>query len=144
MKRVLIDTSIYVEAMFGNPEIIRKLQKVDMIGLSAISMGELLAGFKIRKKRSEQISQFEEFLDSPRVELYSVSYSTADFYSEIYLNLRKAGTPIPTNDIWIAAQAIQYNLVLVSGDPMRRLQEVSMGLDYPLQLASWKRGQVHS
>ena len=50
MKRVLIDTNIYIEAMFGNPEIVQKLQKVDMIGLSAISIGELLAGFRIRKK----------------------------------------------------------------------------------------------
>ena len=45
---------------------------------------------------------------------------------------------VQENDIWIAAQAVQYNLVLVSGDYMRRLQEVSTDLDYPLQLASWK------
>jgi tRNA(fMet)-specific endonuclease VapC len=45
---------------------------------------------------------------------------------------------IQENDIWIAAQAVQYNLVLVSGDHMRRLREVSTSLAYPLQLASWK------
>ena len=45
---------------------------------------------------------------------------------------------VQENDIWIAAQAVQYNLVLVTGDYMRRLQEVSTDLDYPLQLASWK------
>jgi len=116
VKRVLIDTNIYVEAMFGNPEIVRKLQKVDMIGLSAISIGELLAGFKIRMEQSEQISQFEEFLDSPRVELSSVTYSTADFYSEIYLKLRKAGTPIPTNDIWIAATALEHGFRIFTLD----------------------------
>lgn len=116
MKRVLIDTNIYIEAMFGNPEIVQKLQKVDMIGLSAISIGELLAGFKIREKQSEQVSQFEEFLDSPRVELCSVTYSTADFYSEIYLNLRKAGTPIPTNDIWIAATALEHGFRIFTID----------------------------
>lgn len=116
MKRVLIDTNIYIEAMFGNPEIVQKLQKVDIIGLSAISIGELLAGFKIRKKPSEQIYQFEEFLDSPRVELYSVTYSTADFYSEIYLKLRKAGTPIPTNDIWIAATALEHGFRIFTLD----------------------------
>ena len=116
MKRVLIDTNIYIEAMFGNPEIVQKLQKVDMIGLSAISIGELLAGFKIREKQSEQVSQFEEFLDSPRVELCSVTYSTADFYSEIYLKLRKAGTPIPTNDIWIAATALEHGFRIFTID----------------------------
>ena len=116
MKRVLIDTNIYIEVMFGNPEIVRKLQKVDMIGLSAISIGELLASFKIRKKQSEQVSQFEEFLDSPRVKLCSVTYSTADFYSEIYLRLRKAGTPIPTNDIWIAATALEHGFRIFTLD----------------------------
>jgi len=116
VKRVLIDTNIYIEAMFGNPEIVQKLQKVDMIGLSAISIGELLAGFKIREKQSEQVSQFEEFLDSPRVELCSVTYSTADFYSEIYLKLRKAGTPIPTNDIWIAATALEHGFRIFTID----------------------------
>jgi len=45
---------------------------------------------------------------------------------------------IQENDLWIAAQAIQYNLVLITEDHMRRLQEVSTDLDYPLQLASWK------
>jgi tRNA(fMet)-specific endonuclease VapC len=45
---------------------------------------------------------------------------------------------VQENDIWIAAQAVQYNLILVSGDDMRRIQDVSADLDYPLQLASWK------
>jgi tRNA(fMet)-specific endonuclease VapC len=45
---------------------------------------------------------------------------------------------VQENDLWIAAQAIQYNLVLVTEDHMRRIQEVSTNLDYPLQLASWK------
>jgi len=40
--------------------------------------------------------------------------------------------------IWIAAQAIQYNLVLLTADYMRRLEEVSRILTYPLQLATWK------
>ena len=45
---------------------------------------------------------------------------------------------VQENDIWIAAQAIQYNLAVVTGDHMRRLQEVSLTLPYPLQLASWQ------
>jgi len=45
---------------------------------------------------------------------------------------------VQENDIWIAAQAIQYNLILVTGDHMQRLADVSENLDYPLQIASWK------
>ena len=92
------------------------LRYSENVCLSAISIGELLAGFKIRKEQSEQVSQFEEFLDSPRVELCSVTYSTADFYSEIYLKLRKAGTPIPTNDIWIAATALEHGFRIFTLD----------------------------
>jgi len=45
---------------------------------------------------------------------------------------------VQENDIWIAAQAIQYNLILVTDDYMQRLVEVSESLDYPLQIARWK------
>ena len=116
MKRVLIDTNIYVEAMFGNAELITKLQEVELIGLSAISLGELFAGIKLRKKRKTQLRQLAEFLDSPRVVLYSVAERTADFYSEIYLKLRAAGQPIPTNDIWIAATALEHGLSVLTLD----------------------------
>ena len=116
MKRVLIDTNIYIEAMLGNEEIIDKLREVESIGLSPISLGELFAGIKLRKSRKTQLTQLAEFLDSPRVVLYSVAERTADFYSEIYLKLREAGKPIPTNDIWIAATALEHGLTVFTLD----------------------------
>ena len=116
MKRVLIDTNIYIEAMLGNEEIIDKLREVESIGLSPISLGELFAGIKLRKSRKTQLTQLAEFLDYPRVVLYSVAERTADFYSEIYLKLREAGKPIPTNDIWIAATALEHGLTVFTLD----------------------------
>ena len=116
MRQILIDTNIYIEAMRGNPNVTRELQRVDLIGINSISMGELLAGFKLTQKGKRQISEFEMFLDSPRVELYSVTHATADFYSEIFVKLRSAGTPIPTNDIWIAATAFEHGLLLFTMD----------------------------
>ncbi|MFQ5771605.1 MAG: type II toxin-antitoxin system VapC family toxin [bacterium] len=116
MKRILIDTNIYVEAMYGNPDITAKLQKVELIGINTISMGELLTGFKVRKQSNALILQFEEFLDSPRVELFSINHLTANFYSEIYIKLKQAGTPIPTNDIWIAASAFEHGLMMFTLD----------------------------
>ncbi|MFQ5628151.1 MAG: type II toxin-antitoxin system VapC family toxin [bacterium] len=116
MKRILIDTNIYIEAMRGNEEIVEKLRIVNTIGISAISVGELLAGVKLQDKPEKYADQLKEFLDSPRVEFFPVTYTTTDFYSEIYVKLRKAGTPIPTNDMWIAATALEHGLFIYTLD----------------------------
>ena len=87
-----------------------------MIGISTISIGELLSGFKGGEKENRNRNELEQFLDSPRVELYSVDFDTADFYAQILDALRTNGTPIPTNDIWIAATAFQNGLKLYTKD----------------------------
>ncbi len=116
MKNILIDANIYIEAMRGNRQITEKLRTVETIGVSAISIGELLAGIKLQKRPEKYASQLKEFLDAPRVNFLPVTYATADFYSEIYVRLRKAGTPIPTNDLWIAATALEHGLFIFTLD----------------------------
>ena len=116
MKKILIDTSIYSHAMRGDRDITDILKKVDTIGISVISIGELYSGFKAGSRELENHRELEFFLDSPRVVLYPVDIITADFYSEILSGLKKAGTPIPTNDIWIAAAAFQHGLKLFTKD----------------------------
>ncbi|MFQ5649731.1 MAG: type II toxin-antitoxin system VapC family toxin [bacterium] len=116
MRRVLVDTDIYIEAILGNKNVAAQLRKIDLIGMSTVSAGELLVGLKGGKNRQEQMARFETFLDSPRVKLYSISYATAEFYSEIFIKLRRAGTPIPTNDIWIAATALEQGLLVLTLD----------------------------
>lgn len=116
MKHILIDTNIYIEAMRGTEEIVEKLKIVDTIGISAVSIGELLSGVKLQDKPEKYADQLKEFLDSPRVEFLNLTYTTADFYSEIYVKLRKAGTPIPTNDMWIAATALEHGLFIFTLD----------------------------
>lgn len=76
----------------------------------------MLSGFKGGNKEKQNIEELEEFLDSPRVTVYSVNENTADFYANILDSLRKIGKPIPTNDIWIAAIALQYGFKLYSRD----------------------------
>ena len=116
MNRLLIDTNIYSNAFRGEKKIVTFLQKANEIGISSISLGELLSGFKGGNKEQQNREELEEFLDSPRVTVYSVDESTADFYAEILDGLRKTGKPIPTNDIWIAAIAFQYGFKLYSED----------------------------
>ena len=114
--RVLIDTNIYSNALRGNKSIVTNLRKADLIGISTISIGELFSGFKGGKKEKVNRTELEEFLDSPRVTIYSVDVETADFYAQILDTLRKNGTPVPTNDIWIAATAFQNGLKIYTLD----------------------------
>lgn len=116
MKRYLIDTNIYSYALKGDQEVIKVLRETDEIGFSVVSIGELLAGFKRGGKERKNREELETFLDSPRVVIYPVNEETAEFYSDVFIRLKKAGTPIPTNDIWIAAIAFQNGLKLFTKD----------------------------
>ena len=116
MKRLLIDTNIYSYALKGDPEVVSILRKVSLIGISVVSIGELLSGFKGGNKIAENREELEIFLDSPRVQVYQIDDETAEYYSEVLNNLKKIGKPVPTNDIWIAATAFQHGLKLFSKD----------------------------
>ena len=116
MKGLLIDTNIYSDAFRGVPKVVSTLRHVDIIGISSISIGELLSGFKGSSGEEENRKELGEFLDSPRVRIYGIDEDTAEFYAEIINRLRKMGKPIPTNDIWIAAVAFQHGLKLFTND----------------------------
>ena len=116
MNKILIDTNIYSHAMRGNNEVVSYLQQVTEIGISSISIGELLSGFKAGNKEHINRQELNIFLDSPRVTLYYVDEITAEFYSATLNQLKKQGTPIPTNDIWIAATALQHGLPVYTFD----------------------------
>jgi len=116
MKSLLIDTNIYSYAMRGDPDTISVLQRPDEIAICTISIGELLSGFKAGTREDENRQELDQFLDSSRVRIYRIDEYTAEFYAQILANLRKNGTPIPTNDIWIASVAFQHGLRLFTKD----------------------------
>jgi len=116
MNRILIDTNIYSNALRGQVDVVAVLRQVAHIGISAISIGELISGFQGGSKEQKNRRELALFLDSPRVQLYSIDNETAEFYSTILNQLRQNGTPIPTNDIWIAATAFQHGLPLYTLD----------------------------
>jgi len=80
-------------------------------------LGELRAGFLKGSRLTENLAELEQFLASPRVAVVLVDEETAERYAVIFESLRRAGTPIPTNDIWIAASAMQSGSVLLTTDP---------------------------
>ena len=116
MSKILIDTNIYSHAMLGEEIVISVLRHAAVIGISAVSIGELLSGFKGGKRESENQTELKEFLDSSRVRILPIDEETAEFYAEIINQLRRDGKPIPTNDIWIGAIALQHGLRMFSRD----------------------------
>ena len=116
MKKVLIDTNIYSLAMKGDVTVVNALRKIDQIGFSAISAGELFSGFKGGNQEDKNREELNVFLDSPRVVVHTIDVETADFYASILNSLKVSGTPIPTNDIWIAAVAFQHGYKLCTKD----------------------------
>ncbi len=116
MNKILMDTNIYSLALRGNQNVVKTLRHISHIGFSSISIGELLSGFKGGRREKDNRQELNQFLDSPRTNLYVVDENTAEYYSLILTQLKRDGNPIPTNDIWIAATAFQYGLQLYTVD----------------------------
>ncbi len=116
MNKIIIDTNIYSNLLRGDSEVNDTLRQVSHIGISIISIGELLSGFRVGNRIKENRDELGQFLDSPRVAIYPLEVDTAEHYSSILNKLKQNGTPIPTNDIWIAAVALQHGLPLYTQD----------------------------
>jgi predicted nucleic acid-binding protein len=116
MKGVLVDTNAYGAFRRGRPEAIEVFHEAPRISFSTVVLGELLAGFAAGMRAQENRRDLAEFLLLPKVAVLSVDRDTAECYSEVFANLRGRATPIPTNDIWVAATAIQHGLALFTYD----------------------------
>ena len=114
--RLLLDTSAYSAFMRGHAEIRAAVQSNEEIFLNSVILGELIAGFIKGGRRRKNENELRRFLASPRVGVLDVTEETAERYAVILNSLWRAGTPIPTNDIWIAASAMEHGLRLVTTD----------------------------
>jgi len=114
--RVLVDTSAYSAFFRGHSGVKALFQKVDEIVLSPIVLGELRAGFIAGAHRRKNERELDLFVRSSRVSIASIDEETSGYYAAIVHSLRIAGTPVPTNDIWIAASAMQHGLQVITTD----------------------------
>jgi len=125
MSRLTLDTSGYSAFIRGHSELKAALEGAEQIHVSPIVLGELYAGFQGGNRRRENERRLLLFLSSPGVSITAIDDETALAYAEILNFLRNAGTPIPTNDIWIAAGAMQHGLrVLTTDVHYRRVPQV--------------------
>ena len=114
--RVMLDTNAYSAFKRGDATIVESLSKADEILIPTPVLGELRSGFRAGTREAANLKELEAFLASPRVRVHPLGEETAIFYAEVHGALRAAGTPIPTNDLWIAAAALETGSVLLTRD----------------------------
>src|SRR5258707_580275 len=104
--RIVLDTSAYSHFRGNHTEVVQRIAAADMVYLPTIVLGELEAVFRLGRRTSDNRSKLDEFLHEDFVAILPVTADVARRYGEIFVELRAAGTPIPVNDIWIAATTI--------------------------------------
>lgn len=125
--RICLDTSGYAAFKRGQEGVVDRLQRAEEIVLPAVVLGELLAGFRMGSRDRLNREELATFLESSRVSVVPLDAEAARRYAEILAYLRDRGTPIPTNDIWIAACAMQWGLrVLTTDAQFDRVPQVSV------------------
>lgn len=134
MKRVLLDTNAYVAFKRGEPDIVELLRHADAIAVPTVVLGELLAGFALGRREARNREELAAFLASARVRVVPVDEGTADYYARVFTLLRRKGRPIPVNDLWIAAMALQHGHLLVTFDEHFQFIEGLMTVNAPSQL----------
>ncbi len=126
MNRYCLDTSAYSHFKRGDERVVSLLESAEWIGLPSVVVGELWMGFLTGARLERNLEELREFLSNPVVNELVVDGEVARVYAEIAVALRRAGTPIPTNDIWIAATAANVGaIVLTHDDHFNRIQRVS-------------------
>ena len=117
MKRaIVIDTNAYSAYKRGKFEAEEVLATAETVVMPATVLGELLAGFRAGKRSKANHQELQEFLADPHVLFFTVNAQTAEEYAKVYQHLRSQGTPIPTNDMWIAAMALQLEMPVFTYD----------------------------
>lgn len=116
MKRILLDTNAYTAFLTGDKRVLNALTEAETAFLSAIVIGELYAGFCGGNRLKENKALLARFLQKSNVRVLDVTAETGEVFGQIKNELQKAGTPIPLNDVWLAAQAMETGSVIVSFD----------------------------
>ena len=114
--KFFLDTSAYSNFNRGDINLKKWFNTNNEIFISQIVIGELRAGFAAGNRQNLNEDLLQRFLDSPNVQTVALTDNTTRVFASTYLKLRKAGTPIGTNDLWISAICIEHNVPLLTTD----------------------------
>lgn len=116
MRALLLDTNAYTKYLRGDPRVLDALAGAGVVHMSVFVLGELFAGFRNGSMEKENRRILEAFLAKPAVRVLDATRETADYFGLIKSALKTSGQPIPLNDVWIAAHALETGSVLVTYD----------------------------
>jgi len=114
--KLILDTSAYVGFKRDAIEMVEIIVSAELILFSPVVLGELMFGFRNGTRFKKNMADLNRFLEHEAVELVQIGKTTSDRYSRIAAQLKQKGTPIPTNDIWIAAQTMEHGAELLTSD----------------------------
>jgi predicted nucleic acid-binding protein len=114
--KILLDTSAYSALRRGDTSILAIMQDAEIVGIPAVVLGELYSGFRQGTMWAKNYELLTKLLSKASVRMLPVTEATAMHYAEIDVYLRKNGKPIPRNDVWIAASAIEHGMQVLTLD----------------------------
>ena len=114
--RVALDTNRYRDLCDGETGVVSLLEEAERVYVPFAVVGELRAGFALGRRGRQNEAVLQRFLAKPGVEVLYPGDATTRFYASLFRQLRRQGTPIPTNDLWIAALVVEHSLFLCSRD----------------------------
>ena len=116
MKKIVLDTNAYTRLLIGEQDVLDIIGTADTIYMSIFVLGELYAGFAGGRKERENKETLNRFLLKPTAKILNATAETAEVFGKVKQNLKKAGTPLPINDVWIAAHAIETGSTIITCD----------------------------
>jgi tRNA(fMet)-specific endonuclease VapC len=114
--KLALDSNRYADLCRGDTELQVLLEQAEQIFLPFVVVAELRAGFATGRRAAQNEAVLQRFLLKPQVAVLHTTDATTRCYANLYRQLRQQGTPVPTNDLWIAALVVEHSLVLCSRD----------------------------
>jgi tRNA(fMet)-specific endonuclease VapC len=114
--RIVLDTNAYSNLLRGDQAVLDALGDAERSYLPVTVIGELYSGFKGGNQEQRNRGQLKQFLGKPSVKILQTTIEVAEYFAQIVDSLKRKKTPIPTNDVWIAAHTMDQGAVLVTYD----------------------------
>lgn len=116
LTKIVLDTNAYAALMKGDEQVLTLIKEASTVTLPAFVIAELLFGFKKGNKNTKNLEILAEFESYPKVQRHYPGAETVEIFSELMMQLKAAGRPIPIHDVWIAATAIENGSTLITYD----------------------------
>lgn len=116
VSRLVLDTSAYSYFRTGHHDVLDTLARAERVLIPVTVVGELEAAFEWGTRPRENRRALEAYLEEPFVDVLPVTTAVARQYGRVFASLRRAGTPLPVNDIWIAATTLDCGGTLLTFD----------------------------